>query len=216
MKKISITLAGMVIAAVTLSGCSALLPQRPTPEVAPTQSQEAEPSDEPETAPAGDGAFDGGVDVEPGSTVPAGTWANIPYVNYDDKEAVLSHHLKSVEKAPAFDVDYLVSEIPELKGLDVYYMMVETRFVSGDGLAYITPSDFRPIDADGRRAQTLTLIGFDGCPSESFSDEEEMQNQVVTNCFAAAAPAGGNIPAGLAWSRYDSPTEDSPILFFAK
>lgn len=214
-KKLSITLAGMAIAAMTLSGCTALLPQQ-KPEPSPAASEEAEPSAEPDAAPSGDGTFDGGVDAAPGSTVAPGVWANIPFLNFDDKTAVLSHHLMGVENAPAAEVDYLVSEIPELKGMEVYFITVETRYVSGDILPFTSPTSFRPIDADGKSAQSLTLIGYDACPTESFSDEEEMPTQVVTNCYAAAAPAGGNIPAGVMWTQYDTDTEDSPILFFVE
>ncbi|MBM7831364.1 hypothetical protein JOE59_002069 [Agromyces cerinus] len=212
MKKLSVAFAGLAIAALALTGCTSSPADR---AVKVTPSAEAEPSEAPEAAPA-DAAFDGGADAAPGSTVPAGTWGNIPYLDYDDNESVLSHHLKSVDKAAQADVDTLVAEIPELKGMDVYFANVESRYVSGDLQPFTQPSDFDVVDANGDRVQSLILVGFDACPSDSFGDEDEVKTQVITNCYAAAVAPGGNVPAGVKWSQYETPTEEEPVLFVVK
>lgn len=209
---------GAVVLAVSLAGCS-LLPQPPAPAPdKPTSSESDKPTktdtDEP-TKPAPGGAEDGAV-LNPGDRT-SGTGI-VPFVNYDEKTANFAHKVTSVEKAPASDVDALIAEIPQIKGMDVYYVTVTSNYVDGDNLEFSSFStEFSPIDADGNTTQKVSLIGWDNCESNSIPKPGNDPATAILNCYASVVPSGQPAPAGVAWSSYDTPYDPydgKPALFF--
>lgn len=219
LKNIAAAGLGAVVLAVSLAGCS-LLPQPPAAPVdKPTTSDTDKPAttetDEPTTEPAPGGAADGAV-LNPGDRT-SGTGI-VPFVNYDDQTANFAHRVTSIEKAPTADVDAIVAEVPQVKGMDVYYVTVTSHYVDGANLEFSAfYTEFSPIDADGNETQEVSLIGWDNCESNSIPKPGNDPATAISNCYAAVVPAGQPAPAGLAWASYDTPFDKydgKPALFF--
>jgi hypothetical protein len=209
-----------MVTAFTLSGC-ALLPSAPQPAAessAPTASPTptAEPTEEPSsgTATSGDVA-------EPGTTVGPGEELVYEFTGTDEQKALISAALVDVTPATAEQVAFLNEQFDEdeLKGLDISFIHVTQKKVSGDPVEFNADyTSFKPVDAEGQRVQDVTVIGWDECGTESFTPEFDA-GVAMTQCYIAASPTGGNAPAGVMYeggyeegnpySSYDG----EPLLF---
>lgn len=141
--------------------------------------------------------------LQPGeSTTGAGV---VPFTDSSGNTALFAHQLVSVELAPAGDVETLTKKVSQIKGMDVWYLRVESRYVSGDntelGSIY---SALVPVTASGDRARELTLIGWDSCPKSSVPMPGDDPSVVFENCRAAVAAPAGDPPVAIAWSDSDA------------
>lgn len=208
MKKPSIALAALIAAgALALTGCTApdlSGAKRIDQTEAPAETEAPESSESSGDATAGDL-------VQPGQTVPVGEWATYEYVNYDDKKAVLNTRLVSIEPATQEQIDLLVSEIPELQGWKVSLIRYEQQKVSGDDITYSANyTDFRPADVDGAQAQEVSVIGWEDCASESFTEEFNAGTEVLQQCMVGASVEGGKAIGGMLWTG-NADVDDNPF-----
>ncbi|QAY74659.1 hypothetical protein ET445_16295 [Agromyces protaetiae] len=203
------SLAAIVIAASALTGCS-LVPAINQAPVDDEPVAEAPVEDTAESADDASAAVPGEL-LQPGQTVAAGEWATYEFVNYDDAKAVLQTRLVGVETATQAQVDLLVSEIPELKGYHVELIRFETKKVSGDDIAYNSNyTDFRPADVNGLRAQEVSVISWDDCNSESFTEEFDAGVETIPGCLVGAWVEGGDPVGGMIWTG-NSSVDDNPF-----
>lgn len=216
--KITATAGIALISLGILTGCSAKESDSTPSSTAAASSSAASESATPSESPASGGhdrALIGDI-LKPGEKTTGA--ASIPFTNADKKTAVFEHKLLSVEKAPQADVDNIVSQVPKAAGLDIYYLNIESHYVSGDNLAFSAfYTSFDPVDASGNPTQTLSLIGWDNCESNSIPKDATNPSVTIKNCVAAVAAPGGNAPAGVAWDQSDTPYDSydgSPALFF--
>lgn len=198
-----------------LAGCAGDEPAETTETETSAQEAAAEPSEEPteeateeaepteeateeaEEAPAASGDV-----AAPGTTVAVGEWQSLPFEAVGDEggSAVIDVAVTTVEEAPAADQKALEEEIPQLKGMTVYYLWADMKKNSGDPVEFNSiASEFYAVDADNERLQNISLIGWDSCPSESFTPEFDA-GETLKTCFAAAVPETEPAPAGGAWS----------------
>jgi hypothetical protein len=217
----TLALSAMGVAALAtvlaVSGCSALLP--PAHEAiatssvaeAPSQTPKSTPTPSPTSAatstPSAPAAPPAAGDVTPpGTTLAIGQTATLPFTNTDKGEATILATVTHIDQAPQADVDALVAQLPQLQGFNVYYVWVDMTKGSGADVKFNAMyTDFDPIDASGNKTQSISIIGSDTCPSESFPDDFDTSGATISTCLAAAAPAGGAAPAGAQYSAYDSP-----------
>ena len=204
-----------IAAALVLAGCGML----PGPEAKPKETASASASATPSEKPKASGSADGEV-TEPGAEV--GIDEEIVYESQgtDDVTALISAKLTEVTPATPEQVSFLKSQFDggELDGLDLTLIRLVMTKVSGDPVAFNSDAtSFSPVDADGEKVQEVTLIGWDECGSESFTEEFD-GGAPITQCYVAAAPSGGNAPAGLMYdggftepNPYDS-YDGEPIL----
>ncbi|MCW5951437.1 MAG: hypothetical protein KIT69_04190 [Propionibacteriaceae bacterium] len=172
-----------------------------TPAVSIPAASDEESSEAPSVPPAtdpGEAAV-----LQPGeSTTGAGV---VPFTDGSGNTTLFAHQLVSVELAPAGDVETLTKKLSQIKGMDVWYLRVESRYVSGDntelGSIY---SDLVPVTASGDRARELTLIGWDSCPKNSIPMPGDDPSVVFENCRAAVAAPAGDPPVAIAWSDSDA------------
>lgn len=181
------------------------------PEETPTPEETEDPEDTPTPTPeeTETPASPTPKPAAPGDVLGPGKTANGPakieFVNYKDETAVFEHEVKDISLAPKADVDRFVEEIPGLAGMNVYYITVESHYVSGANLAYDSFfTQFNPIDANGNETQEVTAFGFKGCEVNSIPKDGTNPDNIITNCYIGAAPEGGNVPAGLSWTQYDT------------
>lgn len=180
-----------VVAILALAGC--MTPAAPEPEATkkPSASATSEPTQSASSA--------SGDVTEPGTKVGLGEEVIYESQGTDDVTALVSAKLTEVTPATPEQVAFLNSQFDdgELAGFDVTLIRLEMTKVSGDPIAFNSDStSFAPVDAKGTKVQEVTLIGWDECSSESFSKEFD-DGAPITQCYVAAAPAGGNAPAGL-------------------
>lgn len=212
----SIALSGTAfVLAATIVGCSAPADEKKDDPKPSSTSSESSPSASASEEPKKDTDSSGSA-LAPGErTTGSGI---VPFVNYDDRVAEFEHRLVSVEKAPQADADAIIAEVPQAKGLDIYFLTVESKYVSGENLehgAFYT--EFDPVDADGNPTQFINLIGWDSCESNSIPSPGDDPNTTITNCYAALAAPGGSAPAGLAWGQSDTEYASyngKPALFY--
>jgi hypothetical protein len=218
MKKQSVALAALVIAGFALTGCS-------TPDLSNAKRidqpvEESVETEAPEESSSAGSATAGDL-VQPGQTVPAGEWATYEYVDYDGNTAVLNTKLVSVEPASQAQIDLLVGEIPELKGYKVTLVRFQQQKVSGDDITYgANYTDFRPADTEGAQAQEVSVIGWEDCETESFTEEFNAGTEVLDQCIVGASVEGGNDVAGMIWTGNSSADENpfsqydgTPVFF---
>ncbi|MBH0108992.1 hypothetical protein I6E81_02290 [Salinibacterium sp. NG22] len=187
-----------IIAGLTLSGCAVTaseeVPEAAAPSVEPTE----------ETTEESTGTASGDV-AAPGSTVKLGEWASYDYAGIDDATAVIAARLVSIEPATAAQTDYLVKQISQLKGYNVWFLSVEQQKVSGDSIAFDADyTGFSPVDANSEKIQDVTVIGWDDCTTQSFTKEFDTDGATIEQCFIAATVEGGNDVAGVIYAEYDS------------
>jgi len=173
------------------------------PETSETEEAPAAPADG-EIAPAG-------------TQVGLDTYLSYDYTGVDDVTAVVSAKLVSVEPVSDAQLKFLNEQFDQLAGYDVYLVTVDQKKESGDAIIYNADyTNFKVIDAEGTQVQGVTLIGWDECSTESFDEAFDTQGEVLTQCFIGASPAGGNAPAGVAYTGGyddDNPYKDEPLLF---
>ncbi|MGI9821738.1 hypothetical protein [Agromyces sp. Marseille-Q5079] len=182
------------------------------------ESASAEPTEE--SAGTVENAVEGEL-LQPGQTVALGDWGTYEFVDYDDKTAVLNTKLVSIEPATAEQTEALVAEIPELKGWNVSLIRYQQQKVSGDDITYgANYTDFRPADATGAKAQEVSVIGWDECESESFTEEFNAGTAVLDQCMVGASVEGGEPIGGMLWTGNSSADENpfsdyegEPVLF---
>lgn len=211
-KNLAIGLA--LIAGLVLAGCSASpeeTPETPASTDAPNETPAETPAETPSenTAP-GDVA-------QPGATVAIGQWVNYEYLGLDDTTAIISARLVSAEAPSAEDAAFLVKEIPQLQGYELIFFTVEQKKVSGDEIAFQADyTGWRPATADRKRAQDVTVIGWDKCKTNSFSKDFDTAGATITQCVIGAKVPGGQDIAGIMYAPFDSPyaySDGNPILF---
>jgi len=157
--------------------------------------------------------------ADPGTRVGEGEWLTHSFTSTDDGEALISAQLVSVEPATDEEAAFIVAafDAGKLDGYDFWLIHVDEKKESGDSIAFDSDyAYFDVVDEDGTQVQGITLIGWDGCPSESFSEEFDTAGAVITQCFIAAAKDGDNEPAGVSYGggyEDDNPYEDKPLLF---
>jgi len=180
---------------------------------APTEPDTAPETSETEEAPA---PAEG--DIAPaGTKVGLDTYLTYDYVGVDDVAAVISAKLVSVEPVTDAQLKFLNEQFDQLAGYDVYLVTVDQKKESGDPVIYNADyTNFKVVDAEGTQVQGVTLIGWDECSTESFDEPFDTEGAVLTQCFIGASPAGGNAPAGVAYTGgYEdtNPYKDEPLLF---
>ncbi|MFC4223092.1 hypothetical protein [Lysinibacter cavernae] len=214
----ALTIAGMM--ALSLAGCADIKPvenEKSSSSEKKTEKPTEPATETPSSTPKASG--DGSV-LAPGDEVTGlGTQGSYEWFNYDEKKAILTSSLDSVEQAPQAAFDEIAEKAPELKnGYALYFLTFSTTFVSGDDIDFSANyTDFKPIDAEGNSTQTISLIGYDSCKSESFPKGFSQGGVSINNCIAAVVPAGGEAPAGMQFAQYDQATSDydgKPIRFF--
>lgn len=211
----SIAIGLTLIAGLVLAGCSA-----PADDPAPTDTSTqapAEPSSEPTAEPTESSDPAPGDVVAPGATVALGEWANYEYSGLDDTSAIISARLVSAEAPSEADAKFLVEQIPQLQGYEIVFFRVEQKKVSGDEIAHQSDyTGFRPATADRKRAQDVTVIGWDKCKTNSFSRDFDTAGAVLTQCIIGAKVPGGQDIAGIMYAPFDTPynySDGNPILF---
>ncbi|HRN28589.1 MAG TPA: hypothetical protein PK781_00890 [Terrimesophilobacter sp.] len=203
-----------LVAGLILAGCST--PATEAPEVPTSTEAPAEtPSETPAETPA-EPTTPGDV-VEPGATVPIGEWASYEYSGLDDTSAIISARLVSAEAPSAEDAAFLVSEIPQLQGYELVFFTIEQKKVSGDEIAHQADyTGFRPATSDRKRAQDVTVIGWDKCKTNAFSRDFDTAGATLTQCIIGAKVPGGQDIAGIMYAPFDTPynySDGNPILF---
>jgi hypothetical protein len=203
----ALSAAALAILTVTLSACSFSMKTTKTTSTDPAPTETAAPvttvADAPsdQTAPSPEPVT--GDVLAPGQATTAA--GNLPFVNYDDKTAVFSHKVVSVTTASAEQRATLVKEEPMFENYDIYFVNVESRYVSGAGLEYASFSNgFRPVTAEKKEVQNVALIGYDFCDQDSIPSPGNDSSTVIRTCIAAVVPNGAPAPKGVAWMQYDT------------
>ncbi|WP_164863488.1 hypothetical protein [Agromyces sp. LHK192] len=146
--------------------------------------------------------------LQPGQTVALGQWGTYEYESYDGRKAVLNTKLVSIEPATQAQVDFLVAEIPELADYEVTLIRYQQQKVSGDDITYdANYTDFRPADVTGAQAQEVSVIGWDECASESFT-EEFGAGAVIDQCVVGAKLPSSEAIGGMIWTGNSSADEN--------
>lgn len=189
-----------IAAAFTLTGCFGSPAPAPAPasdSVAETGA--AEPTSSASPTEAAGGSTASGDVAAPGTKAGVGEELVYEFTGTDDQKALIAAKLVDVTPATAEQVDFLNQQFDkdELKGFEISFIHVEMSKVSGDPVEFNADyTSFKPSDAEGQRVQDVTLIGWDECSTESFTPEFDA-GEPITQCYIAAAPAGGATPAGV-------------------
>jgi hypothetical protein len=156
-----------------------------------------------------DAAAEGDI-VEPGATIEAGEWITYDYEDYDGNHAVIQSRVTGITAATEEQLQLLISEIPDLEGYEVSLITLEERKVSGDDITFGSDyTDYSPAATDGAEAQEVSVIGWDECSSESFTEEFNAGSASITSCFVGAVVPGTDKIGGLL---YEGPSaaEENP------
>lgn len=189
------TLAVTLATTLALTGCFGSIVADTTTEPTSAASPSATAGSDSPSAPA-DGTL-----AEPGTRASMGESLTYEFVNTDGGKALISATLKSIEPVSADQLTFLNEQFAQLKGYEVFFLIVEEQKVSGDPVEFnASYTGFKPIDANGTKVQAITLIGWDECESNSFTPEFDDAGAVITNCFMAAAVPGGNMPEGIMYT----------------
>jgi hypothetical protein len=162
--------------------------------------------------------------AEPGTRVGIDEWLTHSFTSTDDGEALISARLVSVEPATDEEAAFIVSAFDDGKvdGYDFYLVHVEEKKESGDSVEFDSDySFFDVVDKDGDQVQEITIIGWDGCETDSFDEEFDTAGGVLTQCFIGAAKSGDLKPAGVLYKggyEDDNPysSYDGKPLYFIK
>jgi hypothetical protein len=210
----TLLLATPLLATLLLAGCAApstgtTPPDTGTdPSTAPTEEVETPELVEGEPAP-------------PGTRVGFDTYLTYTYVTVDDEEALLKAKLDSIEPATDAELAVLAENFgDQLDDFDIYLLRMTEQKVSGATVKYNDDSSFFDVvNADGERIQTVTLIGWDGCDTQSFPEEYDTGGAEISQCYIGAVPTGEAAPAGMAYTggyEDDNPydyLDGKPLLF---
>ncbi len=205
-----------IAASILLAACAT--PADTSDDRGSSSSRDDEEAEEESAAP------ERGEIAEPGTTVGVDEWLSYPFTGTDDQEAVISARLLSVEEATAEERAVLDENFGEdIADYDIYLVRYEQEKESGDAIEFNSDySFFDVVDADGERVQSVTLIGWDGCKSNSFDEEFDTNGGTLAQCAIGAVPTGDDAPAGLAYSGGygdDNPydyLDGEPLLFLKK
>lgn len=187
------TYAGMsLLAVLLLAGCAAPAPQgadggdAPAPEE--TTEQESAEVVVGEPAP-------------PGARVGIDEWVSFPFTSSDDVEAIISAKLVSIEPVTAEEQAVLDENFgDQIADYDLYLVRAVERKESGGTIAFSADyTSYRVVDADGERVQEVSLIGWEGCDQQSFTEEFDAGGVELDQCWVGAVPTGDPAPAGLAF-----------------
>lgn len=203
--------AGLAVVAL-LAGCAETASEEepiettPTEEVTEDIDETNDDDEESDDDAGGDQPTPVSGDVlQPGDTV-QGEAASLPWISFEDAESVFAHRVTAIEPAPEADVAQIAERQPTITDYDLYYITVESHYVSGDVTPYAAfYTNFDPARADGTKLQSVSLIGFDSCPSESVKDPGTDPSQVIVNCVVAAVAKGSEAPAGVLWAASGTP-----------
>ncbi|WP_440711393.1 hypothetical protein [Herbiconiux sp. YIM B11900] len=189
-----------IAAVFALTGCFGSPSPAPAPaSEAPSGAAEPTASASPTDTDSSGGAAASGDVAEPGTKAGVGEELVYEFTGTDDQKALIAAKLVDVTPATAEQVAFLNQQFDkdELKGFEISFIHVEMSKVSGDTIEFQSDyTSFKPSDAEGQRVQDVTLIGWDECTTESFTPEFDA-GEPITQCYIAAAPAGGAAPAGV-------------------
>lgn len=218
-KQVFASLAAFTLA-LGLAGCSSSPAQEPEKTDKPVASsapsekpEETEKAEEPEeTAPATEGDT-----AAPGTTVAVGEEAIVSWEPSDDTPAQpVSITVKSITAGTIDDFAVVGADFQaKLEGFTPYYITVEAKKVdlAGAELAYQSLySDMSAINADGRKMQTVSIIGdFEPCNTSSL-DATFDEGTPQTFCYIVAGPDGDDI-GGATFKPYGTDFEDNPVVW---
>lgn len=186
-------------------------PADPAPVVTETPAEET-PSEETPAKPAPSGAntitF----------TALGEKGADGEYAHFDVEIAVSVDSVDLISDAERAEIYSVANDSDKatFDAFDFYKILFTQTYVSGQSPEFQSSiTSFDPIDAAGTRLQSLPLIGFDWCKSNSFS-RDFVNGEANTSCVLAAVAKGAAAPAGLQFSQFDTPSESNPVLIFKK
>jgi len=182
----------IMVLGLTLAGCSAAEEPEKTTKPAPTTSEtapsEAESTETPSTG--GDTATDG--ELSPGTVSGAG-WHSYENINYDDAKAILAVQIDSITPASQAFTDELVAKSANLVDYDLVLVKYKQKFISGDVMDF--NADYTNFgvgqSSDQRVLQSVSLIGYDDCETQSFPKDWSTSGEILDQCLLAAVPKGG-------------------------
>lgn len=195
--------AALSISTLALAGCTGGSDE-PAPvasSAAPAPAAETSaPTEATTEAPAAAEAPAGDL-TAPGTTINAGDWATYEFVNYDGDSAVLQARVTGMNAATEAQAAYLLEQLPETKGYAYTFITVEQRRVSGDDIAFGSDStDFKAASTTGERAQEISVIGWDECDNNPFSQAFSDGTETITQCYVGASIEGGDPIGGLIYA----------------
>jgi len=204
-KRILAATVGILGSALMLSGCAFIGGGNDNDEPKPPVSQPSESEEGTENETPSTGSDEPSEDITaPGSKVGLNEWITYEYTGLDDQKALISARLVSVEKATAAQQDLLITEIPKLEGYTVYIFRAEEKKLSGDSVVFEADyTDFSVASADGSKAQEVTVIGWEDCENQSFTEEFDTAGATLEQCFVGAVKDGGAVPTGIIYAPYD-------------
>jgi len=185
-------IAAPFLVALLLGGCAVSAPTSP----GDVDDVETEESGAPETPELVEGE-----PAPPGTRVGFDVYLTYTFLTTDDEEALLSARLDSIEPATAEEMSVLVENFgDDIDGYDIYMLRMTGKKVSGAPVVYNADyAFFDVVDSAGERIQTVTLIGWDGCQNESFSQEYD-DGAELAQCYMGAVRSGDAPPAGMAYT----------------
>ncbi|MEO5535379.1 MAG: hypothetical protein ABIR17_09645 [Pseudolysinimonas sp.] len=208
--------AAPLLGALLLAGCA-------TPAISPGTATD------PGTATSASPTADAGntpvlVDGEaapPGTKVGFDTYLTYSYVTTDKEDALLKAKLDSIEPATADELAVLTTNFGDkLDPYDIYLLRMTEKKVSGATVKYNDDwSFFDVVDAQGERIQSISLIGWDGCDTQSFSEDYDTGGAEIAQCYIGAVKKGSAAPGGMAYTggyEDDNPYDafsGKPLLF---
>jgi hypothetical protein len=218
-------LAVALVAAFGLTACSSLIPEAgfgsgttapaTSPETAVTQTPAPNTGGSalPETTATQTPAQDTGgatrAPVQAGVLAPGETTTGtgvLLFEEYGGKQALLSHRVVAIELVSGAERARLLEKAPELNSYDLYAVHVASAYVSGDALPYSSFSrGYGLVDVNGARMQSVALIGYDFCDSDTtIPAPGNNPDAVIRSCNLAVVPPGGPLPAGISWHQMDT------------
>ena len=146
----------------------------------------------------------------PGTTVQLGTAAQVEIATGGESRALISVTADAPTLAPAADFAVIRQAVPQLAGMNVYYVRVAVSKVSGDPLAGVDLTTvFTGVTADRQIVQRLTLVDWRKCAGGVLPAEIDTAGTTANLCLAVAVPVNGLTPAGVLFSQSGGPYDVS-------
>ncbi|MEO8528964.1 MAG: hypothetical protein ABI435_07790 [Pseudolysinimonas sp.] len=189
--------AAPLLGTLLLAGCAA-----PTPNPNPVTGTDPSTSATPTESAANTPVLVDGEAAPPGTKVGFNTYLTYSYVNTDKEDALLQAKLDSIEPATADELAVLTQNFGDkLDVYDIYMLRMTEKKVSGASVKFNDDwSFFDVVDAKGERIQSVSLIGWDGCKVNSFTDEYDTAGAELDQCYIGAVPKGSAAPGGMAYT----------------
>jgi hypothetical protein len=189
-------LAVPLLATLLLLGCAAPSTGTTTPDTATDSG--VTPTEEAVETPE----LVAGEPAPPGTRVGFDTYLTYTYLTIDDEDALLSAKLDSIEPATDVELAVLAENFgDQLDGYEVYLLRMTEKKISGATVKYNDDSSyFDVVDVNGERIQEVTLIGWDGCDTQSFPEEYDTGGAEISQCYIGAVREGEAPPAGMAYT----------------